>query len=131
MPNILSRDNPMTMVMGPIVWSAHFLLVYVFNAIACAKRFNRAEWLGLPLVPLVIVLLTLAALALIGWLARVAWVRYREVRHTGHLVHEVDIERSIPARQRFMALSALLLCGLSALSTLMVGLPALWVPPCG
>lgn len=131
MPNLLARDNPMSIVLGPIVWSAHFVLVYVYNAIACAKRFAGTEWMGLPLVPLVVIGLTVLALAMIGGLAWLAWIRFREVRHAAHLVHEKDIEESVPARQRFMASSALLLCGISAVAVLMVGLPALWVPPCG
>ncbi|WP_119679770.1 hypothetical protein [Indioceanicola profundi] len=131
MPNLLARDNPMTIVMGPIVWGAHFVLVYVFNAIACAKGAGGTRWLGLPMVAVVVSLLTVLALALIGWLAWIAWKRYQPVRDAAHLVQEKDIDRSVPARQRFLAYAALLLCGLSALSTFMVGMPALWVPACG
>ena len=60
------------MLSGPIVWFAHFSLIYAFTALACARDFAQARFAGIGLVPLVIVsatLLAVLALAAIPWLA--------------------------------------------------------------
>lgn len=38
---------------GLLAWMANFILVYVFAAVACARGFADARWLGLPIVTLV------------------------------------------------------------------------------
>lgn len=35
---------------GPLVWAAHFVGIYAFTAIACARRFAEATWLGIGVV---------------------------------------------------------------------------------
>ncbi|HEY0687158.1 MAG TPA: hypothetical protein VGD45_32755 [Steroidobacter sp.] len=41
---------------GLLVWMADFVFVYVFAALACARGFDDASLLGLPVVPLTTVL---------------------------------------------------------------------------
>lgn len=128
--NPLHPDNPLVLAAAPTVWALHFTLVYVVTAIACEKRLHAAEPLGLPLLPAAVTLATLAALAVIAGLCLLAWRRYRPVRGAGDLVRERDIAGSVPARQRFLALTTLLTGLLSAVATLMVAMPAYWVPAC-
>lgn len=33
---------------GPMVWAAHFVLIYGLNGIACARSGSAARWGGLP-----------------------------------------------------------------------------------
>jgi len=131
LPNPVARDNIVSITGGPVLWSLHFLVVYCVNAIACEKGWAGQTLWGWPVIPVVVVLVTVVALAALAALGVIAWRRFVPVRDSRHLVHERDVDRSTPARQRFLALSAFLLVILSAVSTLMVAVPALWVPPCG
>lgn len=55
------------MMAGLVVWSVHFLVVYCFEAAACALGFaGREVALGLAIVPFVTVVATAAALAACG-----------------------------------------------------------------
>ncbi len=47
------RDSLFAVIAGPLVWTAHFLALYVFTAIACAQGFFHHEVLGLRIVLLV------------------------------------------------------------------------------
>lgn len=128
--NPLHPENPVGLALPPTIWAGHFLIVYVVTAIACEKRVHDAAPLGVPLLPAAVTLVTVAALAGIAGLILLSWRRFRPVRDAGHLVQERDIARSAPARHRFLALTTLLLGLLSAVATLMVALPAYWVPAC-
>jgi hypothetical protein len=46
---------------GLLIWAADFLFVYVFAAVACARRFADAEIAGLRLVPVATSLASIAA----------------------------------------------------------------------
>ena len=59
------RDSRFSLIAGPLVWSAHFLTLYVFTALACARGFFHDEILGIRLVPLVGSAWSLVAVALI------------------------------------------------------------------
>ena len=47
------RDSLFSLIAGPLVWTAHFLTLYIFTAIACAHGFFDHEILGVRVVPLV------------------------------------------------------------------------------
>ena len=49
----IERDSLFSVIAGPLVWSVHFLSIYVFTAIACARGFFHDEILGIRTVPLV------------------------------------------------------------------------------
>jgi hypothetical protein len=92
---------------GPLVWAAHFLAIYAFTALACARDLAR------PLVPWAIggmtVIAVLAALGIIGW--------------TGRQTEEDD-------SARFIAwISAAFAC-LALVAIVWEALPALLVPIC-
>ncbi len=59
---------------GLIVWAAHFLLVYMFTGLVCARpAWARFEVLGIGLVPFGIGTGTLLAVALLLALLRIGW----------------------------------------------------------
>ena len=46
---------------GLLVWGAHFLFVYVFTALACARAFADLRLIGIGIVPMAILAATAAA----------------------------------------------------------------------
>ena len=91
----------------PLLWSAHFLVVYVFVSLACLWHWHRLTLLGLPLVEVTVALLTLAFLGAVLLSMREA------ARLDGF------------ARQVGMGVGVLFLA-----ATAMVGLPTLLAPAC-
>jgi hypothetical protein len=58
------------MLFGPMVWAAHFLVIYGFTGIACARGLQQAEWLGMNIVTWVIAataFVAVAAILLLAW----------------------------------------------------------------
>jgi hypothetical protein len=51
----------MQVTAGLLIWLADFLVIYVVAALACARGFAAATWLGVDIVGLVSALATLAA----------------------------------------------------------------------
>ena len=73
----IERDSLFSVIAGPLVWSVHFLSIYVFTAIACARGFFPDEILGIRTVPLVGSAFSLIAIALIADALYVSWRRWR------------------------------------------------------
>jgi hypothetical protein len=108
--------------LGPAIWTAHFLGVYIIGAVLCAK--TPAVALGTTRI--VTVLLTLAALTMLLVLLRLAWRRWDVVRH-GDILHEGD---TIEDRHRFGGHAAFLLTGLAIIGVLMMALPPFFIDTC-
>ena len=104
---------------GLIVWSVHFLVVYPFNAIACARGFAGSEILGVDIVPLAILCVTIVALALIA-AALFAATRRGSPATTGG-----------DDSGRFLRGLTLGVGLLSAVAVILETIPALMIPPCG
>ena len=49
------------MFSGVLIWAAHFTVIYGFTALACARGFADAKWLGLDVVTSAIVAATALA----------------------------------------------------------------------
>lgn len=103
---------------GLLVWGAHFLFVYVFAALACARAFADMRLIGVGVVPLAIAASTAAALLLLPWLSRRAWL-------TESRVHAAD-----PRTPRFLRYLGAALAVYSAAAILLQALPALILPVC-
>lgn len=130
MPNLLARDNPITIILAPLLWSLHFLTLYTVNALVCAKGWGGVRVAGLGLVDATVIGATALVTVLLAALALLAWSRFQPVKDARDHIHERDWELATKARQRFMALAGLLQCGLALVATLFVALPALLVPRC-
>lgn len=61
------------MFSGPLIWAVHFLLIYGFNGLICARPAMQREWVGLSLSGWVIVLSSAAALLAVGLISIHAW----------------------------------------------------------
>ncbi|SSW67153.1 hypothetical protein AVE30378_02475 [Achromobacter veterisilvae] len=102
------------MVAGPVIWLAHFLFIYMVNAVACAHFPSGGVWMALPVSSWII--LAASALALAG-MAAVSLYQRRRVR-----------TRRLPRFHGWLTGS---LCLLSAVAVLWETLPVLTAAACG
>lgn len=108
---------------SPVIWSVHFLLSYITAAIWCAKATHPTA--ALTNVRIAIALYTVVALIGIGL---TAWRGFRKhLLATASTAHDFD---SPAGRQDFLGFAVLLLSMLSALATLYVALPILFMETC-
>jgi hypothetical protein len=105
---------------GLIVWAVHFLVVYPFNALACARNFATFEILGIGILPVAIVIVTLLSLGLIG--AALLAVT------AGRAFEQPEIE---PSNGRFLRALTIGIGLLSAVAVIWETIPVFMVPPCG
>ncbi len=122
MTDVIQRDSLIAMIAAPILWAVHFTLVYFAVALRCAVDFFSGEWLGVSTLGWTIGLLTVAAIAGIAVLGLLGYRRWR-----------TSPEHSAPepaGRQRFLALSALLLSILSIVGVIYTAIPMPLMAPC-
>ena len=105
---------------GFIIWAVHFVVVYVFNALACARFFAGAEVLGLGVVPLTLTVLTVLALL------ATAWVMMKIYRWNGPVRGEAHDDPTT----RFVRHMALTIGALSLLAIFWQGIVTLILIPC-
>jgi hypothetical protein len=114
---------------GPVIWSIHFLLSYIWVEFACRARLLVLDStiLGLTVLSLSVLALTLIAVLAalyVGWSAYRVWQRIRESQETN------ELEAWGVESRRFMAFSGMFLSALFSLVILLTGLPALVLGPC-
>ena len=114
-------------VAGPVIWSVHFLLVYLVVEAGCTGD-GPGLTLFDPPVPKVVTLAVtaaaaVAALACAGW----SWRRWRT-----NAAEAADLAGGLQDRDRggTLAFAGFLLSLLSVVTILLVGLPALVLPSC-
>lgn len=115
---------------GPIIYSVHFLTVYLLAEAACMADLLRYRLLGLEAISFWVVVLTLVAAALTGygtWLAYHTWRATRDP--VGHVVEQGGGQEQ-RSYQPFMAFIGLWLSGLFTVIILLTGLPALFLVLC-
>jgi type IV secretory pathway TrbD component len=105
------------MLSGLLVWGAHFGLVYVITALACARRFYALEWQGIGLVVWVVAIATLAAIASVLAIALPVW---RHIRRHG----------APDPTSAFIDWLTVAFGGLALVAIVWEGLPVLLVPIC-
>jgi hypothetical protein len=117
------RESLWLLTLSPLIWTAHFLLSYLTAAIWCAKVAGSGG--ALNGVRVAIALYTLLALAGIGV---ITWLGFR--RHTfgtTTAAHDFD---SPAGRHGFLGFAVVLLSVLSAIATIYVALPAVFIGTC-
>jgi hypothetical protein len=111
---------------GPVIWSAHFMLVYLVVEAGCSGGGPGLEVFAPP-VPTVVTLAATAVAAL-ACLGAAGW-SYRRWRRTRHAASDgAGLER--PDRGGSLAFAGFLLSLLGVVAVLFVGLPALVLPAC-
>jgi hypothetical protein len=125
------RDSLFSLIAGPLVWTAHFLSLYVFTAIACAHGFFDDEIFGLRMVPLVGGIITLVAVALILDALILSFRRWRGRPWDREPEPLPPLDRNdVASRRRFMAYAGLLLSGIALIATIWETLPILFFASC-
>jgi hypothetical protein len=115
-------------VAGPLIWSAHFLLVYLVVEAGCSGDGPGLRLFDPP-VPKVVTLAATAAAAAAA-LACAGW-SYRRWRASGHEPAADEAgDHQDPDRTGPLAFAGFLLSLLSFVTILAVGLPALFLPSC-
>ncbi|MDS9468889.1 hypothetical protein RGQ15_15085 [Paracoccus sp. MBLB3053] len=108
------------MIIPPVIWALHFVGVYGWGAIVCAKAAPYVWARG------GIVAMTAVALVLILWQAVLAW-RQWDFLDDGDHVHE---HPTATARREFLGHAGLLLAIVSFIAVAFVTLPVLFVGDC-
>jgi hypothetical protein len=119
-------------VAGPVIWSVHFLLVYLVTEAGCSGD-GPGLTLFDPPVPRVVTLAVTAAavaaaLACAGW----SWRRWRASGAEAAAEAAADLAGGHQDRDRggTLAFAGFLLSLLSVVTIVFVGLPALVLPSC-
>jgi hypothetical protein len=107
-----SAPTWVALLAGPVLWIAHFVVVYVGSEITC--RGDGTEWGGTPAATVITLTATAAAVIAIGIAA---------------LLTERERRRPAAGDNRLLAVG-LALDALFAASVLAVGVPALVLDPC-
>jgi hypothetical protein len=133
----VSRDRwarwPLFMfVAGPVIWSVHFLLVYLVTEAGCS---GDGPGLSLfdPPVPKAVTLATTAAAAAAALACAMWWYRrWRASEHEPAADEAGDLAGGLTDRDRggTLAFAGFLLSLLSVVTILFVGLPALVLASC-
>ena len=133
----VSRDRrarwPLFMfVSGPVIWSIHFLLVYVVTEAGCSGDGPGLRLFDPPVPKAVTLAATAAAAA--GALGCATWWyrRWQASEHEPVADEAAEIAGDLSDRDRggTLAFTGFLLSLLSVLTILFVGLPALVLPSC-
>lgn len=105
-----------------VLWSAHFLFVYVFVSLACLWGWAGTAVMGVGLVTAVVAAATAGTVLVIGLIGFAAWRATPEAT--------ADPTANVQRRRRFLAQATVAQGELFAFSTLIVGLPTMMRPPC-
>jgi hypothetical protein len=125
------RDSLFTLIAGPLVWTVHFLSLYVFTAIACAKGFFYDEILGVRVVQLFGAAVTVVAIVLILDALVLSYRRWRGIPADGQPAPLPPHDKNdVASRRRFMAYAGLLLSGLALIATIWETLPLVFFTTC-
>jgi hypothetical protein len=113
-------------VSGPVIWSVHFMLVYLVTEAGCSGDGPGLRLFDPP-VPTVVTL-TATAVAVLACLASAAW-GYRRWQASQHEAAGEAGDLGGPDRGS-LAFTGFLLSLLGAVMVLFVGLPAIALPAC-
>lgn len=114
-----AAHQPSISIAGPpVLWSLHFVFVYVFVSLACLWGWDRYTLIGGGLIEWVVAAATLVACGLIALIGLWAW---REIR---------TLPETSDGRERFVATVGMMSSALFLAATVMVGFLTLPRPSC-
>lgn len=124
--DLRARDTWVVLLAGPVIWFAHFMVVYMVAEAGCTGSGPGLHLLDPPVPATVTVVATI--IAVVACLGFAGW-SFRRSR-TGIPDGEADDEVAARGRHRELAFVGMLLSLLSALAVLFVGAPALVFTGC-
>jgi hypothetical protein len=107
------------MLSGLLIWAAHFGVLYVFAALACARRFADMTVFGIGIIPFFTIITTVPAAVGVAAILRYA---IRSGRYTAGGENN--------AFPRFMNLTTIVIAILSLAGIFWNATPAMLVTPC-
>ncbi len=115
---------------GPVIWLAHFMLVYLVVEAGCTGDGPGLELLDPPVSHAVTIVATAAgALACLAS-ARWAYRRWRSPSPVARAASRTELSRGLEENVRSLAFAGFVLAMLSFVAIVFVGLPALFLPGC-
>jgi hypothetical protein len=119
-------------VAGPVIWSVHFMLVYLVTEAGCSGDGPGLSLFDPPMPKVVTLAATAAAAAAALACARWWYRRWRGGGSEPAADEAANLAGSLTDRDRggTLAFAGLLLSLLSSVTVLLVGLPALVLPSC-
>lgn len=118
------RDSIWRLAFGPLIWAAHFVLVYGGTSVVCFKMYEL-DW-AFPFLRASIGALTALALVGVGVVAWRSWRRWDFLDDYDY-EHDKAVEED---RHEFLGHAAFLLAVVSAIGVIYVAMPAIWVNSC-
>ena len=104
---------------GLLIWAALFLFTYILVALACARGFFHAVWLGIDALPLVLAGATVISLAGLAQLVR----RAEQIERSADYARRADDDDLVTADVTCMVcLLALVAIIWNSLPTLLIGI---------
>ena len=107
---------------GPITWSIYFIGGYALSEAACRTNSLRGTLLGINALSAALLLMTTVALLVI---LRISWIAYQNWQHLQSEAFNQSEDYS-----NFMASVGVMLSGLAAFLTLVMGLTVIFLPVC-
>jgi len=118
--------NGVGFLITPVLWFVYFLVIYSLHGAGCAGGLNARTLLGTNLLQLLMLLLTAAVAAVIVALG--VW-SYRSWKRLLEQLEGDELEAH--GHMTFLAYGALLHAGLFLVATLWIGVPSVFLEPCG
>jgi hypothetical protein len=116
------------MIGAPIIWSVHFLIVWLLVEFGCAVGLANTHWFGVNAVHATVLLATVAAAGLIVFSGIIAYRRYQRLQSLSS-DEQSRFQREVE-RARFMAVVGMAFSVLFLVVVIYVALPAFVLPPC-
>ena len=112
---------------GPVIWFAHFMLVYLLAEVLCKPLRVDVQVAGLPLVSFLTVVATVVAVGAAAAFTARAYRRWQAV--TGRESSAAD-QHDVHGPTGALAFTGFLLGVLFAVAVVFTGAPAFWLQPC-
>lgn len=123
---LVPRDNLSALLVGPVLWSAYFVISYLGAGLACTVGFGAGEVIAGISGAQALVLIVGGIVAALMVAAGIQAERGRRAMlRPGASMPAADAQR-----QRFLYTAALSLCGFSLIGTLWLAITALIAPVC-
>jgi hypothetical protein len=106
---------------GPIVWSVHFLAIWVFTEFGCASTLSTFNLAGLDGVTLAVIIVTMIALGLLIW-ATIAAFAMRGEKPTD--------DNATYGLKHFLADTGWIMNALFIAVTIVTAFPVIWFSSC-
>jgi hypothetical protein len=123
---LVPRDRLIGVMIGPIFWSAYFVISYLVSGTGCSLGYGKAELAGMSSVQLLLLIAGAITAALIAAAAVQAERGRRRAKESAAGAEHAPERR----RHQFLYATSLVLCGLSLVGTLWLAMAALIVPVC-